>query len=568
MVKKYHIYFSNGEKEERFVNCTKSERGTYIFEIDEELDYENIKYINVPIIDEDITAGDDGFFLRQSFDYGVAYFKERENAEVVDYALMSFCGVKHGAQCVVPIITGFQTDAHNHIKVENNQYFLDIRFDVSKRKPYENIKIEFYIFENNNATYVDFAKIYRNHQLNNGFKSLKERNNKYLSYMSESANIRIRMGWKPVPVQILEQTEENEPPMHVACTFDDVSKLLDEYKRIGIKKAEFCLVGWNKSGHDGRWPQILPVEEKLGGEEALKRLIAKADEYGYEITCHTNSTDAYSIADNFRLSDMAETRSRDISIQSKHWAGGRTYNICPKRAYEISMETLPEVAALGFRGMHYIDVITATVARECNSPLHPVNKKEACEYFNKLFAECKKMFGAIGSECSFDQSMRECDSTLYVSFSDFLQPNMQRLPIFDESVPLWQIVYHGIVFSTPYSRSINVMAIEEKDDLLKCMEYGARPQMYYYASFVNKTNGNWIGKSDLYCHNDEEIKKSAEIAKATEDVFSDFNYLQYEFIDNHKKLSNGVYETTYSDGSVVTVNYNDKTYSLKKAQTL
>ncbi|MBQ4159669.1 MAG: hypothetical protein IJD83_01945, partial [Clostridia bacterium] len=71
------------------------------------------------------------------------------------------------------------------------------------------------------------------------------------------------MAWKPVPCTIAEQTPENEPDVHVACTFDDVIKVMEAYKKAGVSKAEFCLVGWNMKGHDGRWPQILPVEESI-----------------------------------------------------------------------------------------------------------------------------------------------------------------------------------------------------------------------------------------------------------------------------------------------------------------
>ena len=59
------------------------------------------------------------------------------------------------------------------------------------------------------------------------------------------------------------------------------------------------MVGWNKSGHDGRWPQAFPVEEKLGGEEGLREAILHANKLGYYIAAHTNSSDAYTIADNF-----------------------------------------------------------------------------------------------------------------------------------------------------------------------------------------------------------------------------------------------------------------------------
>ena len=79
-----------------------------------------------------------------------------------------------------------------------------------------------------------------------------------------SVMIRVRCGWKPAPPQILHQTLENEPPMRVACDIDRVGDILDELKVQGVDKAEICLVGWNVKGHDGRWPQALPVCEELG----------------------------------------------------------------------------------------------------------------------------------------------------------------------------------------------------------------------------------------------------------------------------------------------------------------
>lgn len=561
MNKRFFIYCNDGTVKEGSVECTKRENGAWNATITEELDYSTVNHIEIPVCDKEMKAGDDGFFLVQSKDFGIGYFRERADVEQVMPAKMSFLGVKHGEDCSVAIVTGMFTDLYQITRIKDNRYEINMRFALGCRAPYENISVDFYEFRNADAKYSDFTRIYRDHQLANGFKTLKERSNKYLEYMADSSNVRIRMGWKPVPCQIFEQTVDSEPPMHVACTFKDVVDLMEEYHRAGVKKAEFCLVGWNVKGHDGRWPQIFPVEETLGGEEGLREVIKKAEEYGYEMTCHTNSSDAYSIANNFRLGDMIQQKDGRPNVAIVHWAGGRAYNMCPKKAYDISMETLPPVADLGFRGMHYIDVITCVSPRECYSPVHPINKREGCEYYMDIFKACKDMFGAIGSEGPFDQTMRECDSSLYISFSDFEAPFPEN-DIMDERAPLWQLVYHGIVFSNPYSRTINVLTEDTKDGLLKTIEYGGRPQLYLYASFVNRKGGNWIGKGDLYCHTKEEREYSAKIAKETEDIYGEMAYLQYELMEDHEKLSDGVFKTTYSDGSYIIVDYNEKTYKL------
>lgn len=52
-------------------------------------------------------------------------------------------------------------------------------------------------------------------------------------------------------------------------------------------------------GHDGRYPQIFPVEPSLGGEEKLKKLINKAKSYGYNIVGHDNASDAYTVSEQW-----------------------------------------------------------------------------------------------------------------------------------------------------------------------------------------------------------------------------------------------------------------------------
>lgn len=201
--------------------------------------------------------------------------------------------------------------------------------------------------------------------------------------------------------------------MHVACTFKDVEDIIHAYKAAGIEKVEFCLVGWNIKGHDGRWPQILPVEESLGGEEGLRSLIKTANDAGYRVVCHTNSTDAYSIADNFDLYNIARTRNGNVSIETTYWAGGR-------------------------------------------------------------------------------------------------------------------------------------------------------PAVYYYSKFVS--NGkDWMGDTDFTVASPEKIQRDTNALKMQMDQYNELQYLQYEFMENHEKIADNVYQITYSDGSVVMVDYNEMKYTLKKA---
>jgi hypothetical protein len=44
----------------------------------------------------------------------------------------------------------------------------------------------------------------------------------------------------------------------------------------------------------------------------------------------------------------------------------------------------------------------------------------------------------------------------------------------------------------------------------------------------------------------------------------ELGYLQLELIENHRKIADGVFETTYSDGTGIIVDYDKGSYNITK----
>lgn len=547
----------------------RNEKKRIVYRLSKDIDYSNIKYIDIVLNDFVLKAGDEGFYLLPGGhidcdlkDFAIGYFKKRENfCYVGKNSFLPIIGISNKKRAFLAAVTGMAGNSYQIAEVKDNKYNFYFRINISGENPYETVEITEFIMNSDDADYSAMAAAYRKYKLETGFVPLKDQNRDTVIYAAKSLLVRVRMGWKPVPCEIKEQTLDNEPPMHVACTFSDVEKIIKAYKKAGVENAEFSLVGWNVKGHDGRWPQILPVEESLGGEKELIKLIKTAKENGYTISCHTNSTDAYSIADIFNEDDLAITKDGKKSIEASLWAGGTTYKLCPKRAYEISTKTLKEIEKFGFNGLHYIDVITCTPPRECYSEKHPVNKKQSEEYFAKLFLFAKKLFGGVSSEGAYEYYLKNCDFILYASFLR----NNDKNGIIDEYIPFWQLVFHGIIMSNPYSETINAVVSSKKTDLLKLIEYGGRPVLYYYSHFTND-NSDWIGDKDLTAETDEDIERGALCAKKQEDIYKELAYLQFEFMEKHEKIAENVYKVTYSDGTVITVDYQNQNYICERSK--
>ncbi|MBR6602403.1 MAG: hypothetical protein IKK94_00130, partial [Clostridia bacterium] len=362
----------------------------------------------------------------------------------------------------------------------------------------------------------------------------------------------IRMGWKPVPPEIEEQTPENEPEMKVACTFSDVEELIDELKKLGVEKADICLVGYNKSGHDGRWPQLFPIEEKFGGEEGLKKLIKKAKDAGYYLNFHTNCVDAYSIADVFSEDIIMRHKDGSLSTHPVSFSAGKPYRLCPPSIFDYFVSNLDKLTELGADGALYIDCLTVIAPRKCYDKRHPLNRKQWTAWMNRFFVEAKKRFGSVSSEGGMDFAAEVLDFALYSAWKVLGE---KERAIVDDFVPLWQLVYHGIMLYNATTETVNY-TVKGMENHLKQYEYGGRPSAYCFSRFQSG-NVDFLGLEDIVLGEGDATKIAAEKIAEMDREYKKHASTVLAFMDKHEKLSEGVYKTTYSNGTSVVCDYND-----------
>ena len=511
---------------------------------------DDVSYIEITDGSFEASAGDEGCYVIADVWHRGSYickFTDKPDCEILEKQdLMPIFGIFKSDRNIMGIVEGLKQNFYISAGVKDGKYYLKLRFEITDFGACEDIKIRI-IDLGEGADYNDMAKVYRNYQLENGnCVPLKERikGNKYLEYAAKAPEIRIRLGWKPAPAKVLEQTVENEPEMKVACTFDRVKDFVDELKRQGVDKAEICLVGWNKSGHDGRYPQLFPVEEKLGGEKKLRELISYAQENGYQIVCHTNSTDCYHIADTFSEDIVCKNSDGGLIAGEELWSGGKMYSLCPIKAFEYAEKDLPKVAELGFRGLHYIDVMSVVSLRECYGKNHLSDKKKTLECYEKIMELCHEKFGGFASEGPFDFASKYLDYALYVAWSDF------ENEFVDREIPLWELVYHGIILYNPSTVTVNY-TIKGESSKRKLVEYGGRPSFYLYSKFMNGGRiDDWLGSDDLLCDTDEQLRYSVSKIKEAYDSYKKVSHLQFEYMTSHKSDGKS-FEVRYSNGEII-----------------
>ncbi len=83
-------------------------------------------------------------------------------------------------------------------------------------------------------------------------------------------------------------------------------------------------------------------------------------------------------------------------------------------------------------------------------------------------------------------------------------------------VPMWQLVYHGIILSMPFASCTNY-TIKPNSARLAMVEYGGRPMFYLYSDYMIGADMEWMGHEDLRAGSAAEMADSvAKIKKGAE----------------------------------------------------
>ena len=507
-------------------------------------------------------TGDEGFWVFPNNEYGT--FREREGRLRCGHVMMPMFGMRTPQKCFCAIAEGMKHSFRPVIAAKDGVYRGLAVFANDMDDVYEDIVISYRTLAGDDADYSGVARCYRKYQLDRGAVkpiAARAKGNPLLDYAIRNPEVRIRQAWKPAPSPVLEQVTRNEPPVKPVVTFDRFRDIVDESIRQGVKGAEFCLVGWNVGGHDGRYPQIFPVEPTLGGEAKLKEAVRYAQDRGYQVVGHSSFRDCYMIADTWDSEYVVE-KNPDGTLRrgNTSWSGGRLYTMCPQRAYErFCPKQCAEMATLGFKGLFYVDVTTSRSLFPCKDRRHPLNNAERAVWESNILEELKATFGGAASEGGYDFCAGSVDSALTIQWAKPFEPARSKLT--DAYVPLWQMVYHGIILSTPFRTMINCPANPDRRYALKLAEFGGRPTFYWHSWFVTgrpPSMGTW----DLEATTDEKLRQAVAWMKEGYDEYARRRDLQYHFMDRHEKVSEGVYRVTYSDGTKMVCNYNAEAASV------
>ena len=511
--------------------------------------------------------GDDGFWMNARGLYGL--FDKENGGYRKTKQQMPIYALKRGSTLWWGHVKKWRFDYQHIVRATNGEYESVLRFRADGVRNYfdlyDDIVVDYHCLKGADATYVNVAKAYQRYQIeNSGIKPIKERVKEFpeLDYLCNSIVVRIQThAAKPIADEWsrgearkkADFTPETEWPLEVHMPFGVSEEFVKAIKDSGVDKATIVSAGWNYGGYDGRTPQHFPVEQALGGESGLRRLVEKVQQMGYQMTLHATNTDGYTVSPMWN--EWWAGKLKDGSLdRGLVWAGGWCINVCQVASWSKWVpEELQKMADLGVRGPHYIDVYSATYPNRCADPRHPATPEQMAKVQNEVLARSKQLMGGASSEGGFDHVAANIDYINYVD-RDMKRMGEGKIPFATGAYPLWELVYHGIILynsdraTQNHTRGKCLYKIERSGDprwmegdgivdpkiSLKIVEFGGRPIFYTY--------------------------KFADVPriKRAWDEFVPVRHLQKELMVDHREVGKNLFLTAYADGSKTICNYNEQ----------
>ncbi len=243
--------------------------------------------------------------------------------------------------------------------------------------------------------------------------------------------------------------------------------------------------------------------------------------------------------------------------------------LCDRLAVNYARQRIPQELASHPYRCRFIDTTTASPWRECYSPDHPMTRSESRQYRMELLDYVSGTMGLVtGSETGHDAAVP------YVHYfegmlslgpyrvddagRDMLRVVEQvppQIATFQTGhyyrLPLWELVYHDCVVAQWYWGDYNnkLPAVWDRRDLFNAL-YGTPPMFMFNRKIWDQNRDRFV----------QSYQAAAAVARAT----------GYSEMLDHRWLSadHSVQQTTFADGTKVTVNFGDQPFLQSDGRTL
>ena len=483
----------------------------------------------------------------------VAYVEEGESLAEITTA---HGGIAHKYHSAYATFTPRPTDAYELTGISATG---NAMWSVTAERKYAgNFTIRFIPVEGEQATTAGMAAALRNYLVNKGVLSkLSEDGNENIPlYLENFGSIGTTKRIAGIPYGV-------QTPL---TTFDDCIEVLTELKNgitvdtgtekertISVPNVVVKYTGWYNGGLYKTVPTKFKVDDAVGGEEGLERLLAFASENGFKVYPDVEYTyvNKTGFGDGFNYkNDSVQTIDGRTSEHKTYSALFQQYEpdgqliVSPTAMLKFYEKAGNKYSKLGIGAMS-VASLGAELSSDHNDE-YPLTREDSKETVTALLSRIKEDNGSV---------LVSGGNAYVLPYVDHIvnMPLTSSENVFaSEAVPFYGMVLHG--YKNYAGTAINLDGDFEKS-LLKAIESGASP--YFILSARNENTSelkSFVDFSKYYSIRYNIWRE--DLAKTYETLNEALKDVKYETITSHEYLDTRVVKVQYSNGTTFLLNYN------------
>ena len=433
---------------------------------------------------------------------------------------------------VYPIVSFIQSESNTLLSGSDNEEVSVMLSRQSKDFTYE---VTYFLLGQNDG-YVQMAQRYRQYLTENGMTAGDDCQQQTVG-LDFIGGLKTRKTFLGVPYQAVE-------PL---TTFADAQRIALEIREETGSSVMVLLEDTLNGGSRSKMPTSISYASALGGKKGYQQMATALEQAGipvyplYDTATLKVSGKGYSSLDAARNVSRSASRQYDYLLSSGVRDTDRpaVYLLTPEAGAEVTQMLVDDAQKKGITALGLTGVTNKMYGDYRKEPISQLETEQA---WIRALADAAEHTDRLLLDGAFAYGFAYADAISNVPVYS------SRFDVEDETIPFYQLVMSGTaeLYSEPVNQNGNL-----RSAFLRCMEYGVSPSFRLMAaqpSTLQDTDYQHYFSASYVDWKDEIGAMSAELAEAS---------LGQRLV-NHEKLGDGVYASTFADGSVIYVNYGSK----------
>lgn len=420
------------------------------------------------------------------------------------------------------------------------------RISVNQPKPYDSLMTVRYAFLNGSeASYSGMANYYRDYLLEkNQLAAHTEQQADIPFYLDVIGAINKTQYFLGIPYKGAEPITK----------FKQAVEIVDALKENDIHEINLSYQGWFNKGIKHASPTDIKIDRNLGGKSQFKKLVNQLNDMGIDIYPDVAFKNIYKKGNGFkpardtaRFINRKPVREAEIYYPTgrENWMYDPYYILSPARLPSFVDSFLASYEKLDMDAIYLRDL--GDRLNSDHRVARPLNRQQSLV----VVQEQLQKISEVASQIMVPEA--NAYTLPYVTHINDAPLGCSGFIISDECVPFYQMVIHGFI---PYSGEPANLANDQdlKLNLLKHIEYGSNVRFtfgYASSSKVKETEFDHL----YSIHYMDWLEDAAQMYHQLNEALKP---VQSAMMIGHQKHAPGVFETMYSNGISIIVNYNDQ----------